>query len=336
MTVGDLGTRKEAILRAVVSEHVRTAEPIGSQHLLRVADIAASAATVRSQMAQLERDGFLLQPHISAGRVPSVKGYRYFVDRLMEIDDAARDEVAWSVEQFVLSARGALEGVLDRSLVFLADQTNYTAVVTMWSSKIEMIKLVQLVSLSGTLVLAVVVGSRGTVERWTFHSDQPVDDGIVGEASNVLTHHLRGLRFTGELAVPSVSNPVIDALVSVVLDGIHQRLASPDAALKIKEVSKTASALEQLETVARVLETLEQQLQMVSLIRNLLEAGETVSIGDESGLDALRECSLIIAPCEVDGELVGSIGVLGPTRMNYSRATAVVAAMQNAVAQAVQ
>ncbi len=339
MVSGALGARREEILRAVVSEYVRSAEPVGSRHVLEVAGISASSATIRAQMAQLEREGYLVQPHVSAGRVPSVKGYRYFVDQLMEVDHTSTRDATVLAEKFLAGTQGALEAALEQTLSLLATVTEYTAVIATWSSSQEMIKGVELVTLSSDHIMVVLIGSRGTLERVTFliHDEDGAvlvaDDQECGQASARLAAILRGYPLHGPFPIPAEDS---GRLVSAALNVLGNSESGTEPELRFRDVSRTATALMQRDTVNQLLETLEQRLLLVTVVRRLLEAGETVSIGDESGVAALQECSLVVAPCEIDGEIVGSIGVLGPTRMDYSRTTAVVSATQQVLAHAVR
>ena len=331
-----LSERKEAILLAVIMEYIRTANPVGSQHVLESSSLGLSAASVRSQMANLEKEGYLTQPHISSGRVPSIRGYRYFVDRLMTVDPEERALINRAVSDFLQSCSGDLTEVLDRSLAFLSKQTNYTAVFTTWRAVTEYFKALQVVSLSDDLLLVVAVGSRGTVERVQLSPSRPVDDRLATLIGNFATSVLAGQPMHFPVTPVFSGDPELDWLADEVFEAINRLKIPHDSALKVRELSRTAAALEELDKVARVLETLEQQLQVVSLIRSLIDSGIGISIGEENGLDSLVDCSLVVAPCEIDGELVGSIGILGPTRMDYSRASAAVEALSRRVAQVVR
>jgi len=353
-----LSARKEAILLAVIVEYIRTAAPVGSQHVLESADLTLSPATVRTQMANLEREGYLTQPHVSAGRIPSIRGYRYFVDRLLRFDPVELAKIERDVTDFLQSAKGALEDVLERSLTFLSQQTNYTAVMTTWTTSVEHYKTLQMVSLGPDALLVIIVGSKGTVERTTIHPSVEVDDTRAGELGAWFTAALAGKDMAKPIDVGPLTGVVVDAargvdgddganmplanqvpfqaLVREVSSAVAELRTRADAGLRVRELSKTAAALEQLDQVARLLETLEHDVHVVDLIRSLIETGSMVSIGDEGGLEALNECSLVVAPCEIDGELVGSIGLIGPTRMDYSRALAAVEALSAQVAHAVR
>jgi heat-inducible transcriptional repressor len=353
-----LGARKEAILLAVIVEYIRTAAPVGSQHVLESADLTLSPATVRTQMANLEKEGYLSQPHVSAGRIPSIRGYRYFVDRLLRFDPVELAKIERDVTDFLQTAKGALEDVLERSLTFLSQQTNYTAVMTTWTTSVEHHKMLQMVSLGPDALLVIIVGSKGTVVRTTIHPSAEVDDALAGDLAAWFTAALAGKDMARPIDVEALTKAVVDAALGVDGDdGTNMPLANQapfqalvrevatavaelrtraDDGLRVRELSKTAAALAQLDQVARLLETLEHDGHVVDLIRSLIETGSMVSIGDEGGLEALNECSLVVAPCEIDGELVGSIGLIGPTRMDYSRALAAVEALSAQVAHAVR
>ncbi|MCL5973597.1 MAG: heat-inducible transcriptional repressor HrcA [Ferrimicrobium sp.] len=352
-----LSARKEAILLAVIVEYIRTAAPVGSQHVLESAELSLSPASVRSQMANLEKEGYLTQPHVSAGRIPSIRGYRYFVDRLLRFDPVELAQIEHDVTDFLQSAKGALEDVLERSLTFLSQQTNYTAVMTTWTQSTESYKALQTVCLGPEALLVIVVGSKGSVERTTIRPGVIVDDELATELGRRFTAALAGRDMAEPIDVLTLADSVLGvapdgsgpdaqissqtgsdlrSLVHEVATAVGELRVRADVGLRVRELSKTAAALEQLDQVAKVLETLEHDVHVVDLIRSLIATGSMVSIGDEGGLEALNECSLVVAPCEIDGELVGSIGLIGPTRMDYSRALAAVEALSAQVAHAVR
>jgi heat-inducible transcriptional repressor len=336
MVQATLSHRKEAILFAVIVEYIRTAQPVGSQHVLETTSLSISPASVRAQMAELERDGYLVQPHVSAGRVPSSRGYRYFVDRLMRVDPVEIRALEHKLDEFLGHARGQVDEVLERALTFLARQTDYTAVLATWNPSSERFKAVQVVSLAEDMVLVVVVGSRGTLERTSFMPRTTVDDRLAVRAGNYVTDELAGRSFSDPIEIPTTGDAELDDVVEQVVGALGFVRLQDEAELRVRELNKTAAALDQLDKVARVLETLDDQLAVIRLIRSLVAEGTHVAIGEESGLESLADCSLVLAPCEVDGELVGSIGLLGPTRMDYPRATSTVEALASRVAQSVR
>jgi len=196
-----LDDRKAAILRAVVEEYIETAVPVGSSHVLRASALPVSSATVRNEMVALEQEGYLRQPHTSAGRVPTDKGYRWFVDHLSTPTALERSQ-AQQVRHFFAAAHGELEQMLHDTSRLLSSLTDYAAVVVGPPHEAATVRSVQLVALSGRVVLAVAVLSNGVVEKRTLELDVEVGDDRV----NAATAHLMG-KLTGATlgALPTVA-----------------------------------------------------------------------------------------------------------------------------------
>src|SRR5215211_5835606 len=186
-----LDDRKTAILKAVVQEYITTAQPVGSGHVARVADVNVSSATVRNEMAVLEQEGYLIQPHTSAGRVPTDKGYRFFVDHLAQpgrLDAVDTQEV----RAFFDSAHGALEQMLQETSRLLSRLTDYAAVVIGPAHETATLRSVQLVSLAPRVILLVMVASNGNVEQHHLDPDHDLSEATVSAASAHLGMHLVG------------------------------------------------------------------------------------------------------------------------------------------------
>ncbi|MGB9113463.1 MAG: heat-inducible transcriptional repressor HrcA [Acidimicrobiales bacterium] len=323
-TEQDLDSRKSTILRKVVTEHIETGQPVGSAHLVREKEIDVSAATVRSDMATLERDGYLTHPHTSAGRIPTDKGYRYFVDHL-ESEVPLDPKSAEQVEFFFLRAHGELERMLRDTSQLLSHLTDYASVVVAPTTEQLAVRDALLTRLSQTTALVVVVCSNGVVEKHTVEIDSAVTDDEVETASALLREQLVGqiLGRLGPVHAPTSAKVarLLDAACSC-LGGISP---TRDGDVYLGGVAHMTDQFPTIETVREVLEILEQSFVVVSLISDLLASGKSVAIGAESGLASLAECSLVVAPYTVDDEPAGTIGVLGPTRMNYPQALATVA-----------
>jgi heat-inducible transcriptional repressor len=319
-----LDDRKTAILRAVVQEYITTAQPVGSGHVASASGVNVSSATVRNEMAVLEQEGYLIQPHTSAGRVPTDKGYRFFVDNLALPGrlDAVRTQ---EVRSFFDTAHGALEQMLQETSRLLSRLTDYAAVVIGPAHETAVLRSVQLVSLAPRTVLLVTVTSNGSVEQHHLDTDSDVSEAAVSASTAHLGMHLVGRTAAALATVPISGDPAVDALCT------QANLALLDAAARQDEdlvyvggASKMASAFDAVEVVRNVLQTLEQQYVVVSLLRDVLHRGLSVAIGAEHGVEPLVACSIVVAPYIVEGEAVGTVGVLGPTRMNYPHALAAV------------
>ncbi|HEY3144572.1 MAG TPA: heat-inducible transcriptional repressor HrcA [Acidimicrobiales bacterium] len=323
-----LDERKAAILRAVVEEYIETAQPVGSSHVASARGVDVSSATIRHEMAQLEADGYLLQPHTSAGRVPTEKGYRFFVDHLRSpIRLPGRS--AEQVRAFFDRAHGEVEEMLAETSRLLSNLTALTSVVVSPTAAQTTIRSVQLVGLSATAALVVLVLSDGTVEKHAIHPPEEVGDERLGAATAHLSAHLAGAPRTRIPMVPGTGDEETDLVM-------HRAIAvmSEPPRIDVEQVyvggtARLAEAFDAIETVRAVLGILEQQLVVVTLVRDVLDRGLQVAIGSETGVAPLADCALVVATYEIEGERLGTIGVLGPTRMNYPQALAAVAVVSD-------
>jgi heat-inducible transcriptional repressor len=328
-----LDDRKTAILSAVVQEYIATAQPVGSTHIAQEPTVNVSSATVRNEMSVLESEGFLVQPHTSAGRIPTDKGYRYFVDHLTrpgQLDQATTKVVG----DFFSTAHGRLEEMLYQTSNLLAELTNNAAVVVGPMAEAVAIRNVQMVSLSDVAATVVVVFANGTVENVSVDL-LPGDDEL--KLSAVSAHLSAALDGTALGAVSTVG-PTGDAVVDRLCTDSLTALNSVGAADQMYTggVSAVANAFDAVEVVRSVLHTLEQQFVVVSLIGDIVGRGMSVAIGVEHGVEPLSACSVVVAPVVVDGEHIGSVGVLGPTRMNYPQALATVDVVSEQLAHRIE
>lgn len=316
-----LDDRKTAILRAVVQEYVATAQPVGSSHIAAVADINVSSATVRNEMAVLEQEGFLVQPHTSAGRVPTDRGYRFFVDHLASpgrVDATTTREVG----EFFDAAHGRLEEMLHHTSDLLTRLTNNAAVVLGPKADAATIRSVQVVRLSSVTATVVLVFSNGGVESEIIDVDEDTSDAALGAASVHLAGALMGSTLASIVEVTPTGDAGTDAVCAAAIASIDGAVAADH--LYVGGASSVAAAFDAVDVVREVLHTLEQQFVVVSLVRDIVDRGMSVAIGVEHGVEPLSACSVVVAPVVVDGEHLGSVGVLGPTRMNYPQALATV------------
>ncbi|MBW3536470.1 MAG: heat-inducible transcriptional repressor HrcA [Actinobacteria bacterium] len=319
-----LDDRKSAILRAVVEEYIATADPVGSARVARASEVAVSPATVRNEMAVLEREGYLIQPHTSAGRIPTDKGYRYFVDQLSgpaSLDPSKRHQV----RQFFAKAHGELEQMLADTSQLLSGLTDYAAVVLGPSHDVAVVRSVQVVGLAPRVGLVVAVLSNGVVERRQVDFDEDVSDDRLTRISAHLSATLVGHTFADSQETRSMGESKDDSIAKLAMSALLGGQDADSDHVFVGGVSRMAQAFEAVDTVRRVLRTLEQQYVVVGLLRDLMDRGVSVAIGAEHGVQQLAECSIVVAPYDVEGEQLGTIGVLGPTRMHYPEALSAVA-----------
>ncbi|HET7489214.1 MAG TPA: heat-inducible transcriptional repressor HrcA [Acidimicrobiales bacterium] len=319
-----LDERKAAILRTVVEEYIETAQPVGSAHVAQATSLSVSSATVRNEMAVLEHEGYLVQPHTSAGRIPTDKGYRFFVDHLTEPGVLGPAQVQ-RVRDFFDRAHGELERMLHDTSRLLSSVTDYAAVVVSPPHEAAVIRSAQLVRLAPRVALVVVVLGNGVVEKRTVDLDEGVDDASLGAASAHLATQLVGSTLAQPATPVSSGDAVTDGVVAAAVAALADDDDDGPDQVFMGGVARMASAFDGVETVRKVVGILEQQYVVVSLLRDVLDRGLSVAIGSEHGLEQLSTCAVVVAPYEVEGRVSGAVGVLGPTRMNYPQALAAVA-----------
>jgi heat-inducible transcriptional repressor len=266
-------------------------------------------------MAVLEQEGYLVQPHTSAGRVPTDKGYRFFVDHITEpgmLDPAATQRVG----QFFDATHGRLEEMLHQTSNLLAQLTRHASLVVGPPADRAVVRSVQLVGLSARVAVVVAVFSDGSVENETIDLTDDTSDVRLAAA----TAHLQRT-VTGSALAPS-GDAEVDGLCATSYQALLA--ARSQEPVFVGGTSAVAQSFDAVDTVRSVLQTLEQQYVMVSLVRDVLDRGLSVAIGTEHGIEPLAACSVVVAPVVVDGEHLGTVGVLGPTRMNYPQALATV------------
>lgn len=321
-----LDERKSAVLRAVIEEYIDTAQPVGSSAVVASADVQVSAATVRNDMAVLETEGYLTQPHTSAGRVPTDKGYRHFVDNLDQARLATTERR--QVAAFFGQMKGEIESIMRDTAGLLANLTDYAAVVVDDAEETVDVRSVQLVGLSERVALAVIVLANGQVIKQTIQFDRLVPDDTLADATAQLMAVFGGRPLHNPGTLGPSGTEMVDELAGAVFAAIVDA-GNESGRVYVDGTARVAGAFEAVESVGRVLTILEQQLVVVSLLADVVDRGLTVAIGSETGVAPLAECSLVVSPYEIDGEHAGSIAVLGPTRMHYQQALSAVAAVSH-------
>ena len=318
-----LDDRKLEVLRAIVEDFVRTNEPVGSRHIVERHNLGVSPATVRNDMSALEDEGYIAQPHTSAGRVPTDKGYRLFVDRLSQVKPLSGAERR-AIESF-LGGAVDLDDVVTRSVKLLAQLTRQVAVVQYPSLSRSTVRHVELVQLTANRLLVVLITDTGRVEQRVVELPVALADGQLEELRNSLNSSLAD-RHLDEAAkalttMPSgvrpELRPVMTSLMTVVLETLVER-AEERVALA-GTANLTAHSLD-FPVIRPVLEALEEQ---VVLLKLLGEANDPttvrVRIGEENAVEGLRSTSVVSIGYGPDGrDSLASLGIVGPTRMDYS------------------
>ena len=332
--------RRFEVLRAIVADYVATHEPVGSKALVDRHQLRVSPATIRNDMAVLEDEGYIAQPHTSAGRIPTDKGYRLFVDRLSQVKPLSVGERR-AIQSFL--AEGVdLDDVLRRSVRLLAQLTRQVAVVQYPTLTRSGVRHVEVVALAPRRLLLVVIADTGRVEQRVVDTRSEVDEAAVTEIRTLLAAHVTGRRFTDALtaladldkfASAGVAEPLAD-VVGVLRVALVDH---PDERLLLSGTSHAPGAwADQPETLRGVLEALDEQVTLLKLLA-VLQAPDAVmvSIGREN-LDAnLSGSALVSAGYGAGDMLMGGLAVVGPTRMDYPGTMAAVRAVARYVGEIV-
>jgi heat-inducible transcriptional repressor len=333
-----LDDRKLEVLRAIIEDYVSTEEPVGSKSLVERHDLGVSSATIRNDMAVLEDEGYIAQPHTSAGRVPTDKGYRLFVDRLAGIKPLSGAERR-AITMFLDGAID-LDDVVTRTVRLLAQLTHQVAVVQYPSLTRSTVRHVELVPLASTRLLLVLITNTGRVEQRVMDIGAPVPDDLLGDLRARLNAAVVGRGF-GEVAgvVTDLAHAFdpeervfVTATVSALLDSLverhEERVVLGGTANLVRYGQDFGSS------VRPVLEALEEQVVLLKLLGEATsQADPTVRIGHENEHSSLTATSVITAGYGPGGESLAKLGVLGPTRMDYPGTIAAVRAVARYVSQ---
>jgi heat-inducible transcriptional repressor len=325
-----LGERAQRLLKALVELYVSDGQPVGSRALSRHSGLDLSPATIRNVMADLEEMGFIASPHTSAGRVPTARGYRFFVDSLLTIRPLDTVEIHQLEGQ--LQTQNTQQLVVSASQL-LADVTHFAGVV-MTSRRSAKFRHVEFLNLGEKRVLLILVTPEGDVQNRILLTEHAYSPSELVEATNLLNQHYAGL----DLDLDQVSGRVreelrqlredVTRLMAAALDagrdalsgsGTQVVISGEGRLLEVQDLSSNMAALR------RLFDLFERKTALVQLLDMSSRAqGVQIFIGGESGLAPLDECSIVTAPYEVDGQIVGTLGVIGPTRMAYERVIPIV------------
>ena len=342
MTPAELDPRKESILRAIVRDFILDGQPVGSKRVVEELNLSVSAATVRADMVALEQAGLIRQPHTSAGRIPTDAGYRYYVDRLTSLD-LARPQQPDTVEQMLLDSTD-VEDLLRRTSSVLSRLTRLTALVTAPRLDRSKLRHVELVALGTNTILVVFIADTGRVEKRILDLDTPVADVDVQRARYVINDAAAGLRLTEahdaiagvSQAAPSELKRLLERVADVIQVGATAAVPEADrvfvggvAQLALRATDETVGRL------ADVYDMLEEQVVLLSMLRETLNKDDpAVRIGSELSLDELAPFAVVASTYGASGEPLGSLGLLGPTRMDYGQAVATVRAVATSLERA--
>lgn len=327
-----MDARKFRILQAIIDDYILTAIPVGSRTISKKYEMGLSSATIRNEMSDLEELGYLDQPHVSAGRVPSAKAYRLYVDQLLKTGKIQSGDVD-SIRRHFSERTGKMEDVINRAAQVLSSVTHYTSLVMSPKGGEMTIRNLQLVPVSNTSALLVIVTDGGIVRDTVIHVDSDIDADALYTISRTLTERLAGRTF-GETQDCLRTMGREFAEKRAVLAGISEMVANADSQQKKAMISfgGTSNILNfpeynDVEKARSFLALLETKETLLNLLEQHQNVAFTVRIGPETGVPELRDCSLVTATYSLGDQTHGTIGVIGPTRMQYGRVLSVLSAM---------
>ena len=332
-----LDERKMKILKAIIQNYLETGEPVGSRTISKYTDLKLSSATIRNEMADLEEMGYILQPHTSAGRIPSDKGYRFYVDRIM--DDKER-EVS-EIKELMIERQDKMELLLKQVVKVLATNTNYAAMVSAPSYHRNKVKFLQLSQVDEKQLVAVVVVEGNIVKNKIIDVSEVLDNETLLKLNMLLNTNLNGLSLEeinlGMITKLKEQAGIHSNIVSEVLDAVAEAIKVEDD-LEIYTSGATNifryPELSDSERASELINTFEEKKPLTELVQETLadenNTGIQVYIGNETPVQAMKDCSVITATYELEEGMQGTIGIIGPKRMDYEKS---LSAMKTLMAQ---
>lgn len=321
-----LDDRKRRILQAIIDDYIDTAEPIGSRTIARKHELGLSSATIRNEMADLEEMGYLAQPHTSSGRVPSDKGYRLYVDQLMILKELSLDEV--EIIRLAMETKiNELSQLIRQASAVMSRFTRYTSMAITPQMKTSILKALQVVPLESGKVLVVVVTNAGVVRNQLVKLSVDVRPDVLIRISNMLNEKFSGL--TLEQIVSRVISEIEEEtgvpreILLPVLEGAAECINSIDNPEVYLEGTTNIFNYPEFRDVLKAKEFMNIMDEKANLCRLLADSidkvGITIRIGSENDISGIQDCSLVTTNYSVGDTFIGSIGIIGPTRMEYPR-----------------
>lgn len=335
----ELNDRKQKILEAIIRNYMETGEPVGSRTVSKYADLNLSSATIRNEMSDLEDMGYILQPHTSAGRIPSDKAYRLYVDTMLKSKDAEVKEM----KELLVDKADKIDNLLKQVAKLLAQNTNYTTMVTKPKYEHKKIKFIQLNQIAEGQLLVLIVLDNNHVNNKFINLEGAIDENVIVQMNFLINTALNGLDFT-EINMAMMQQikekaGVYGELAGSILDCVAEAMAEEDDSeiytsgatnmLKYPELSDK-------EKMTELLSTFEEKQMLAAWANDRpaeeenREHGIQVYIGEESPVEAMKDCSVVTATYQIKEGVYGKIGIVGPKRMDYEK---VVGTLENCMQQ---
>ncbi|HIZ44102.1 MAG TPA: heat-inducible transcriptional repressor HrcA [Firmicutes bacterium] len=340
----ELDERKKKILHAIIRNYQETGEPVGSRTISKYSDLQLSSATIRNEMSDLEEMGLIVQPHTSAGRIPTDKGYRLYVDHMLEEAKKEQDSEKQlpQARDFLIERMDRMELVLQQMAKLLAANTNYTSMISAPRYNRNKVKFIQLSRVEVQKLLAVIVVEGNIIKNSMFDVDEPLSDEDILSLNLMLNTNLNGLTIEeinlGIIAKLKAQAGTHTEIVGKVLDAVADAIRTDEDDLQIytsgatnifkyPELSDSGKAQE-------IIQVFEEKKQLTNLLTDKLnedgKQGIQVYIGNETPVQSMKDCSVVTATYDLGDGLQGTIGIVGPKRMDYEK---VVATLQTVMGQ---
>jgi heat-inducible transcriptional repressor len=334
-----LTERQLLILQAIIDEFIRNAQPVGSRTLAKKGEIALSSATIRNEMADLEELGYLEKTHSSSGRVPSEKGYRYYVDHLLPPQRLTQEEIL-KIKSIFAEKIYELEKIVQKSAQILSDLTNYTSIVLGPAFRENKLKRLQIVPINKETAVAIIVTDTGHVEDRVVTFPNTIDASDIEKMVNILNDRLVGVPLVD---LKNKMYKEVANLLKVHIKNYDILLKALASTIDLKGSEKvyfggktnmvSQPEFHDIQKIRSLLTMIEQEKEFYNLLRTNKD-GITVKIGRENQVRAMENCSLITATYSIGSEKLGTIAILGPTRMEYSRVITLLKYMTNDLSNA--
>jgi len=331
-----LDDRKVKILQAIIRNYLETGEPVGSRTISKYTDLNLSSATIRNEMSDLEELGYIVQPYTSAGRIPSDKGYRLYVDTMME--EKEREVV--EMKEMLLEKEEKVDHLLKQVAKVLANNTEYATMISSPRYQRNKVKFIQLSRVDENHLVAVIVVEGNIIKNNILDVEEELDDETLLKLNILLNTHLNGLSIDeinlGMIAALKQKAGIHSDIVSNVIDAVAEAIKSDDDLeiytsgtnniFKYPELSDTQKASE-------LITTLEEKQQLTELMHGSLDDQENkgiqVYIGNETPISTMKDCSVVTATYELDEGMQGTIGIIGPKRMDYEKVISTLKSLKN-------
>ena len=326
----EISERAQLMLRALIDRYVVDGQPVGSRTLAREAGLELSPATIRNVMSDLEELGFVSSPHTSAGRVPTVQGYRFFVDTLLSVEPLERAAVERIRAQ--LQSEQSSKDLVEAASGMLSGITQLAGIVTLPKHEHALFKRVEFLPLTESRVLAILVTGKDEVQNRILNTERPISAAILQQASNYLNElfggkDLEAVRATLLQEMQQTRSDMNEMMMTAMrmADQVLEKNADEDFVMAGQTNLMEFHELCDLDKLRKLFEAFSEKQDMLHLLDQCVHGeGIQIFIGEESGYRMLDECSMVTAPYSVDGQVLGVLGVIGPTRMAYERVIPIV------------